>query len=222
MGQGLRRPRDPRIGSDVAGRVEAVTNTVTQFSRGDEVFGACPGSYAEYAIAKEDRLTLKPTNVTTEVTAVCSTRNLDQARSLGADHAIDYTKEDFAKNGQRYDLICDIASYHSISDYKRIMNPNGICVIVGWKDKIIGRLLYFLIRGRLLSRGDKTFKFFIAKINQKDLAFMKELLETRKVIPVIDRRYPLSETAGALRYLEEGHARGKIVVTVDHNNNRPA
>jgi NADPH:quinone reductase-like Zn-dependent oxidoreductase len=102
------------------------------------------------------------------------------------------------------------------------MNPNGICVIVGWKDKIIGRLLYFLIRGRLLSRGDKTFKFFIAKINQKDLAFMKELLETRKVIPVIDRRYPLSETAGALRYLEEGHARGKIVVTVDHNNNRPA
>lgn len=273
LGIGLRGPKDPRLGSDAAGLVESVANNITQFKPGDEVFGACQGSYAEYAIAREDRLTFKPANSTfeesaavpiagltalqalrdhghiqpgekvlvngasggvgtfavqiaksfgTEVTAVCSPRNLDQARSLGADHVIDYTKEDFAKNGEHYDLICDIASYHSISDYKRIMNPNGICVIVGWKDKIIWRLLYFLIRRPLSSRGDKKFRFFIAKINQKDLAYMKELLEARKVVPVIERRYPLSETADAIRYLIEGHARGKIVITVDHNDRKPA
>ena len=101
------------------------------------------------------------------------------------------------------------------------MNPQGICVVVGWNDKIIWRLLYFLIRGRLLSRGDKKFKSFIARINQKDLVIMKELLEAGKVKPTIDRSYTLSETADAMRYLEEGHARGKIVISVDHDNDKP-
>ena len=148
-----------------------------------------------------------------EVTAVTNTQNLDMVRSLGADHVIDYTKEDFTKNEQRYDLICDIASAHSPSSYKRIMNPNGICVIVGFRNKVISRLIYFVIRKRF-STGDKKFKFFVAKSNQEDLAFMKELMEAGKITPVIDRRYQLSETPQAIKYLGEGKARGKIVITI--------
>lgn len=214
LGIGLRRPKDPGLGSDAAGRVEAVASNITQFKLGDEVFGSCLASYAEYAVARENRLSLKPVNSSfeecaavpiagltalqalrdkghiqpgqkvlingagggvgtfavqiaksfgAEVTAVTNTANLDMVLSLGADHVIDYTKEDFAKNGECYDLICDIAASHSVSDYKRILNPNGICVTVGFKDKIISRLLYFLFVGRLLSRGDKKFVFFIAK-----------------------------------------------------------
>ena len=148
-----------------------------------------------------------------EVTAVTNTQNLDMARSLGADHVIDYTKDDFTKTEQRYDLICDIASAHSPSSYKRIMNPNGICVIVGFRDKVISRLIYFVIRKRF-STGDKKFKFFVAKSNQEDLAFMKELMEAGKITPVIDRRYRLSETPQAIKYLGEGKARGKIVISI--------
>jgi NADPH:quinone reductase-like Zn-dependent oxidoreductase len=261
---GLRRPKDPRFGTDIAGRVEAIGNNVTKFQLGDEVFGVCPGAFAEYGSAREDRLAPKPANCSfeqaaavpvagltalqalrdhghiqsgqkvlvngagggvgtfalqiaksygTEVTGVTSTQNLDMVRSIGADHVIDYTKEDFAKNGERYDLICDIAANHSISDYKRALNPNGTCVIVGFRDKIIRGLLYFAIRGRLLSRGDKKVVFFIARITPKDLVFMKELIEAGKVVPVVDRRYPLSETAEAIRYLEKGHARGKVIIT---------
>jgi len=220
--------------------------------------------YAEYAVARENRVALKPKNRSfeesaavpiagftalqalrnhghiepgkkvlingagggvgtfavqiaksfgAEVTAVTNTQNLDMARSLGADHVIDYTKEDFTKNEQRYDLICDIASAHSPSSYKRIMNPNGICVIVGFRDKVINRLIYFVIRKRF-STGDKKFKFFVAKSNQEDLAFMKELMEAGKITPVIDRRYQLSETPQAIKYLGEGKARGKIVITI--------
>src|SRR6266571_4860823 len=153
-----------------------------------------------------------------EVTAVTNTGNLDLARSIGADHVIDYTKEDFTRKGQRYDLICDIASNHSISDYKRIMNPNGTFVVVGWKDKIIMRLLYFAIRRPFASRGDKRFVFFIAKSNQEDLVTLKELMEEGKILPVIDRRYTLSETAQAIKYLEEGHTRGKVIITMDHGD----
>jgi NADPH:quinone reductase-like Zn-dependent oxidoreductase len=152
-----------------------------------------------------------------EVTAVTNTENLDLVRSIGADHVIDYTKEDFTKNGQTYDLICDIASNHSISDYKRIMNPNGTFVVVGWKDKIIMRLLYFAIRRPFASRGDKKFVFFIAKSNQEDLVTLKELMEAGKIVPVIDRRYTLSETAQAIKHLEEGNVRGKVIITMDDN-----
>src|SRR6266700_2371876 len=152
-----------------------------------------------------------------EVTAVTNTENTDMARSLGADHVIDYTKEDCTKNGQRYDLIVDTASSHSISAYKRIMNPNGIFVLVGIKDVIIRRLLDFMIRARL-TRGDKKFTFFIAKSNQEDLVTLKELMEAGKIMPVIDRRYSLGETAQAVRYFEEGRTRGKIVITMDSDD----
>jgi NADPH:quinone reductase-like Zn-dependent oxidoreductase len=152
-----------------------------------------------------------------EVTAVTNTQNLDIVRSLGADHVIDYTKEDFTKNDQRYDLICDIASIHSPSTYKRIMNPNGIGVIVGFRDKVIRRLIYFVIQRRF-SRGGKKFRFFVAKSNQEDLVTLKDLIERGKIVPVIDRRYELGEVAEAMKYLVDGHTRGKIVITMDHDD----
>src|SRR3989454_5910244 len=264
MSVGVRRPKERQVGTDIAGRVEAVNDNVTQFKPGDEVYGVGFHGYAEYAVAKENRLALKPANRSfeesaavpiagftalqalrnhghiqpgqkvlvngagggvgtfavqiaksfgAEVTAVTNTQNLDMVRSLGADHVIDYTKEDFTKTEQRYDLICDIASAHSPSSYKRIMNPNGICVIVGFRNKVISRLIYFVIRKRF-STGDKKFKFFVAKSNQEDLAFMKELMEAGKITSVIDRRYQLSETPQAIKYLGEGKARGKIVITI--------
>ena len=212
MGVGVRRPKERQVGTDIAGRVEAVSNNVTQFKPGQKVLvngaGGGVGTFA-VQIAK---------SFGAEVTAVTNTGNLDLARSIGADHVIDYTKEDFTRKGQRYDLICDIASNHSISDYKRIMNPNGTFVVVGWKDKIIMRLLYFAIRRPFASRGDKRFVFFIAKSNQEDLVTLKELMEEGKILPVIDRRYTLSETAQAIKYLEEGHTRGKVIITMDHGD----
>jgi NADPH:quinone reductase-like Zn-dependent oxidoreductase len=147
-----------------------------------------------------------------EVTAVCSTRNVDTARSIGADHVIDYTQVDFARSGQRYDLILAANAHHSIFDYSHALNQGGIYVAAGGS---LVRILQGLLLGPLLSRtGHKKMVFFIANINQKDLAFLKDLLEAGKVVPIIDRRYPLSDAAGALRYLAEGHAQGKVVLTV--------
>ncbi len=146
-----------------------------------------------------------------QVTAVCSTRNMDIARSLGADHVIDYSKEDFARLGQRYDLILAVNGHHSIFAYRRMLSQNGIYVAVGGLVPILEALLL----GRLLSTlGRKKMTFFIAKIDQKDLVFLKNLLEGGNLVPVIDRRYPLSDAANALRYLAEGHAQGKVVLTV--------
>ena len=149
-----------------------------------------------------------------EVTAVCSTQKVDTARSIGADHIIDYTQEDFTKSGQRYDLILAANAHHSIFDYRRALIQNGIYVMAGGGGL---QALQAVLLGPLLSRiGRKKTRFFIAKIDQKDLVFLKELLEAGKVVPVIDRRYPLSDAAEALRYLAEGHAKGKIVLTVEH------
>ena len=151
-----------------------------------------------------------------EVTAVCSTRNVDTARSIGADHVIDYTREDFTRSGQRYDLILGANAHHSIFDYRRALSPDGIYVVVGGG---LARIFQAMLLAPLLSLiGSKKTCFFIANINQKDLVFLKELLEAGKVVPVIDRRYPLSGVAEALRYLEEGHAQGKVVITVAHDN----
>jgi NADPH:quinone reductase-like Zn-dependent oxidoreductase len=263
---GVRKPKDPRLGIDVSGQVEAVGTNVTQFRPGDEVFGGCEGSFAEYTTASEKRLALKPANISfeeaaavpvasltalqglrdkgkirsgqkvlvngasggvgtfavqiaksygTEVTGVCSTRNMDMVRSIGADHVIDYTREDFTKNTQRYDLIFDAVGNHSVSDYKRALNPNGICAIAGFSS--LARLFEQAILGPLTSKtgNRKVGSMGIAKINQKDLVFLKELIEARKVVPVIDRRYPLGKTAEAIRYLEQKHARGKVVIAVD-------
>jgi len=152
----------------------------------------------------------------TEVTAVCSTRNLDMARSIGADQVIDYTQEDFTQSGQRYDLIIAANGDHSISDYERALSPEGIYVCTGGS---LTQIFQSMLLGPWISMtGSKKMGSSATKPNQKDLAFMKELLEAGKVVSVIDRRYPLSEVAEALRYLGEGHARGKIVITMEHNN----
>ena len=265
---GLRRPKDPRVGRDIAGVVETVGPGITRFKPGDAVFGAATGGCAEYVSAKEGNLAPKPPNVSfeqagavgvggitalqglrdkgriqagqkvlvngasgsvgtfavqiakafgTEVTAVCSPRNLDQARALGADHVIDYTKEDFAKNGQRYDLIFDIVTNHSVRAYKRSLNPGGTCMTIGFGfphlswGKLVSHLLSDPIRNRV---GDKHFHFMVAKFNERDLGTLGELLGSGKIVSAIDRRYPLSQTREAMEYLGEGHARGKIAITV--------
>ncbi|MCZ6569583.1 MAG: NAD(P)-dependent alcohol dehydrogenase [Deltaproteobacteria bacterium] len=138
-----------------------------------------------------------------EVTGVCSTRNLDMVRSIGADHTIDYSQEDFTETGARYDLILDAVGNHSLSDYGRMLHPKGIYVAAAGAPI---RALWIAMR--------KKMSTMLTKPNREDVGFMKELLETGKVTPVIDRRYPLSEVAEALRYLEEGHAQGKVVITV--------
>jgi len=151
-----------------------------------------------------------------EVTAVCSTRNVVAARSLGADHVIDYSREDFTKSGQRYDLIFGANAYHSIFDYRRALSRNGIYAMPGggWS-----QILQAMLLGPILSvMGSRKMSFFAANINTKDLVFLKDLLESGKVVPVIDRRYPLSGVAEAVRYLEEGHAQGKVVITVEPRN----
>src|ERR1700719_99003 len=155
-----------------------------------------------------------------DVTGVCSTRNVDLVRSIGADHVIDYTKEDFTKTDQRYDLIFDLVGNHSFSERRRILNQNGICVMAGiggagWHDGMGMRLageLNAYVRSRFVS---EKFVAYIAQFNKKDMTILGDLMQSGKVKPVIDRTYKLSETAHALRYLEQGHARGKVVVTVE-------
>ena len=151
-----------------------------------------------------------------EVTGVCSTRNLDMVRSIGADQVIDYTQEDFTQKGQRYDLIIAANGYHSISDYKRALSPEGIYVCTGGS---MSQIFQAMLLGPWMSMtGSKKMRGSATNSNKKDLVFMKELLEAGKVVPVIDRRYPLSEVPEALRYIGEGHARGKVIITVEHND----
>jgi NADPH:quinone reductase-like Zn-dependent oxidoreductase len=270
LGGGVRKPKDVMIGSDVAGRVEAVGRNVKQFQPGDEVFGDTHGAYAEYACAREGLLALKPTNVTfeeaaavpvaaitalqglrdkgriqpgqkvaidgasggvgtfavqiaksfgAEVTAVCSTGNLENARSMGADHVIDYTREDFTKKGEKYDLILGVNGGRSILGYRKALAPKGTYVMAGGS-KPLRMIIQAALLGPLISRsGGKKLGFMgIAKLVQADLVVLKEFLEAGKIKPLIDRRYPLSETAEAMRYLGEGHAKGKVVITVEHAN----
>jgi NADPH:quinone reductase-like Zn-dependent oxidoreductase len=155
-----------------------------------------------------------------EVTAVTSTRNVDLVRSIGADHVIDYTKEDFTKTDQRYDLIYDIVNNHSFSERRQILTPNGICVMVGfggsgWHDETLGRLggaLNAVVRSWFVSQ---KFGIFLANLNKPDLKVLADLMESGKIHPVIDRTYKLSEVPQALTYLEQGHARGKVVIKID-------
>ncbi len=269
---GFSKPKDPRLGTDISGRVEGCGSNVTKFQVGDEVFGTCAGAYAEYAVAREKNLVIKPANITfeqaaavpvaaltalqglrdkgriqagqkvlingasggvgtfavqiaksfgAEVTAVCSTRNLDQARSIGADHVVDYTQEDVTRNGERYDLILGVNGYHPLLAYRRALGPRGIYLMVGVsKSRLFQALLETALLGPLLSKngGQKLGFMGIAQINQEDLVILKGLLETGKVVPVIDRCYPLSETADAFRYLGDGHARAKVIITMVGNN----
>jgi len=276
---GLRRPKDTRLGVDVAGQVEAVGRNVTQFKPGDAVFGTCKGAFAEYACAPESALVVKPDNVTFEqvasvpiaaltalqglrlgglglgglgdkghiqprqrvlingasggvgtfavqiaksfgadVTGVCSTKNVDMVRSIGAKQVFDYTREDFTKSGQsydqRYDLILDCVGNHSLLAHRRALNPNGVCVVAGAKG--LWDFLTHALAAPVLSRlVSQKFVTFIAKLNKEDLTMMRELMATGKVTPVIDRRYSLSEVPEAIRYLEKRHARGKVVITLE-------
>jgi NADPH:quinone reductase-like Zn-dependent oxidoreductase len=150
-----------------------------------------------------------------EVTGVCSTRNVDMVRSLGADHVIDYTKEDFTKGAQRYDVILDNVGNHSLSDCRRVLVPKGKYVMVGgpsgrWVDPL-PRAAGALVMSRFV---DQDFRIFVAQLNQSDLALLGDLLQSGKLKPVIDRRLGLSEAAEAIRYVESGHARGKVVLTM--------
>lgn len=149
----------------------------------------------------------------TEVTAVCSTKNLDIALSIGADHVIDYTQEDFTRNGKRYDLILATNGYRSLSDYKRALSPEGVYVCTGGT---MAQIFESMLLGPIMSvQGSKKMRNMgVARPSQTDLGVMKELLEASKVVPVIDKRYPLSESPEALWYLGEGHARGKVVITI--------
>jgi NADPH:quinone reductase-like Zn-dependent oxidoreductase len=156
----------------------------------------------------------------TEVTGVCSTRNVDLVRSIGADHVIDYTKEDFTKTNQRFDLIFDLVGNHSFSERRRVLNPNGICVMAGvggagWHDGMAMRLLGELnayVRSRFVS---EKFVAYIAVFNKADVTILGNLMQSGKITPVIDRTYKFNQTADALRYLEQGHARGKVVINLD-------
>lgn len=264
MTGGWLKPKDTLLGTDVAGKVEAVGENVTRFKPGDEVFGFAHGSFAEYVLAREAFLTLKPGNrsfkeaaavpiaaltalqairraggiqagqqvliqgasggigmyivqiaksLGAEVTAVCSTRNLNLARSLSSDHVIDYTKEDFTQSGKQYDLILAVNGYHSLWAYRRALKLQGICIYVGGD---LSQLLQAILFGKLFSQkgGKILMNMGTAKINQEDLAQLSELLKDGKIAPTIEHCYPLHETVDALKYVVEKHAQGKVVIEV--------
>ncbi|MBV9769880.1 MAG: NAD(P)-dependent alcohol dehydrogenase [Bryobacterales bacterium] len=268
---GLRKPKDNRLGVDVAGQVEAIGRNVTLFKPGDEVFGMCKGAFAEYACISEaplagSVLVLKPDTVTFEqaaslpvatftalqglrdkgrippgqkvlingaaggvgtfavqiarsfgadVIGVCSTSNVDMVRSLGADSVIDYTVENFTRSGRRYDLILDCVGNHHLLACKRVLNPKGICIVITGPDGPwlgpVARMLQALVLSPFVSHRIVP---FIARLRKDDLMFMLDLMKSGKVTPVIDRQYRLNELPEAIRYVEEGHARGKVIITL--------
>jgi NADPH:quinone reductase-like Zn-dependent oxidoreductase len=265
---GLGRPRNAVRGTDVAGVVEAVGSDVTRLRQGDAVFGLCHGSFAAFASASEDRLTLKPANVTFEqaaavptaglvalqavrdhghveagqrvlingasgaigtlavqiaksfgadVTGVCSTQTMDLVLSIGADHAIDYSSEDFTRTGGHYDFILDNAGNHSLAELRRALTPTGTLVpnagafhnhwFAGG-----GRVVHARVLSRFVSQ---TLRPFLMSPKLEDLVFLKDLIEAGKITPVIDRAYTLSEVPEALGYVGRGHAHGKVVIDID-------
>ena len=264
---GLRKPKNGVRGTDVAGIVEAVGAGVTRFKPGDEVFGWAVGSLADYAAASEEKLALKPANLSFEqaaavpmagavalqavrdhgkvragqkvlvngasggigtfavqiakalgadVTGVCSTKNLDLVRSIGADHVIDYTNEDFTRSAQKYDFILDNVSNHSLSDLRRALTPAGTLVPNGGRFDHRwfaggGRVISALVVSRFVSQ---TLKTFLLAQKRDDLIVLKDLIESGKVTPVMDRAYSLSETAQAMADVGAGHTRGKVAITV--------
>ena len=262
---GWPKPKNRVPGYDVAGHVEEVGRKVTRFRPGDEVFGECNSTCAEYVCAAEKEFARKPECLTleqaaavpmsaltalhglrdagkvrtgykvlingasggvgtfavqiaktfgAEVTGVCSTRNVDMVRTIGADHVIDYSREDFTLSRQRYDLILDNVANRSFSECRRILYPRGTFL----PNSGNGGLGYIVRTLALSAFVRQKARLFLSIPKNEDLIFLKELIETGKVIPIIDRTYPLSETPEAFRYLNEGHARGKIVITVDHTD----
>lgn len=266
-GFGLRVPKDPVLGMDVAGVVTTVGAHVTRFEPGDEVFGIGKGSFAEYTRVPERKLAPKPTNLTfeqsaviaisgstalqavrdkgqirpgqkvlitgasggvgsyavqiaksfgAEVTGVCTTTKVDLVSMLGADHVIDYRREDFSQGAERYDVILDIGGHASLSRLRRVLTPEGRLVIVGGETD--GKLLGGFdrsFRGLLLSPFvSQQVTMLTNSENHEDMLVLKKMIEAGKVTPALDRTFPLSETAKAIHYLDEGHARGKVAITV--------
>jgi NADPH:quinone reductase-like Zn-dependent oxidoreductase len=267
MGEGVRKPKTRVRGVDVAGVVEKLGQGVTGVRPGDEVYGVCAGSFAEFGLAKAIRIAPKPSNLTfeeaaavpvsattalqglrdkggiragqrvlitgasggvgtfavqlavafgAEVTAVSGPSKVDLVRSLGAARVIDYTKEDFAATGERYDLILDVAGSPSIATMRRSLTPSGTAVIVGGEGGTrwfggIGRNLWGIVRSRF---GGPKVRSMLAMITREDLETLTGLIEAGKLAPVIDRTYPLERTAEAVAYQQAGHARGKVVVVV--------
>jgi NADPH:quinone reductase-like Zn-dependent oxidoreductase len=266
-GFGLRTPKAPNPGRSVAGTVESVGTGVTEFKPGDEVYGTCDGSFAEYVRARAGRLAPKPANLSfeqaaaipvsglaalqavrdraqvqagqkvliigasggvgtfavqiakafgAEVTGVCSTAKTDLVRAIGADHVIDYMREDFADGEHRYDAILDTGGNCRLSHLRRALTPRGKLVIVGGETD--GRWLGGTdrqLRAQLLSPlVSQKLGTFIASENAEDLKVLRDLIESGKITPAVDRAYPLSETPAAVRYVQEGHARGKVVITL--------
>jgi len=259
---GFPKPKkDFVVGLDCAGVVESVGKDVTRFLPGDEVYGECRGSCAEYAVALEGKLAHKPLNLTfeqaaavptsalaalqalrdhgkvqpgqkvlingasggvgtfavqiakalgAEVTGVCSSPNVDMIRSIGADHVIDYTKEDFTKRDLRYDLILDNVASHSFADYRRVLEPEGK-LMPNSGHAGMGYILKAFLMPLFVRQVERA---FVSTPNHADLIALKELVEAGRVTPVLDRTYPLAETADAFRYLDQGHARGKVIVVV--------
>lgn len=266
ISSGLLKPKDPSIGTDFAGVVEAVGSQVKDFKPGDGVYGGRSGAFAEYVNVR-NAVTRKPSTISfeeaaavptaavtalqglrnhgkikqgdkvlingaaggvgtfavqiakafgAEVTGVTSTKNVEMVRSLGADHVIDYTKEDFTQNGQHYDLLLDIAGNHTWKEYKRVLTPAANFVIVGAKksNPVIGPLGHVLKLKLTALRASQTISFFITQFTREDLSTLRDMIEAGKVKPIIDRTYPLAEAAEAMRYLGTGHAKAKIVLKI--------
>jgi NADPH:quinone reductase-like Zn-dependent oxidoreductase len=262
---GLIKPKNPVLGTEFAGEIESVGKDVKRFKEGDQVYGGAPpfGAHAEYVCMPENKVGIKPSNMTFEeaagvtfagttalkylrekgniqegqkvlvngasggvgtfavqlakyfgadVTGVCSTSNLEMVQSLGANKIIDYTKEDFTKTGQTYDIIFDAVGKRSFSQCKGSLNRGGIYLSTVAS---IPLLLQMLLTSKI---GDKKAVFALLPFTPEDLIFLKDVIEARKVKTVIDRTYPLSEIVEAHRYSEKGHAKGKVVITVEHNN----
>jgi NADPH:quinone reductase-like Zn-dependent oxidoreductase len=267
LGFGLGAPKSPVRGSDLAGHVEAVGPKVTRFRVGDEVFGTCDGSFAEYAATSEDALTVKPPGLSfeqaaavptsaitalqglrdhgkveasqhvliigaaggvghfavqlakslgAEVTGVCSTTKADLVRSLGADHVIDYTREDFTEQDSRYDVILDTAGARPVSRLRRVLTPRGTLVITGAEggNRVTGGIGRQIGAAMLSPFVQQALRMYIAQPNHQDLRLLTELVEAGKLRPIIDCAYPLAEAPDAIRYLALGHSRGKVVLTV--------
>jgi NADPH:quinone reductase-like Zn-dependent oxidoreductase len=265
---GMRRPKFPRLGADVAGIVEAVGAKVAQFKPGDVVFGTAKGSFAEYACAVASQLAVKPQGISfvqaaclpiagttalqglrdkgkvqtgqtvlingaaggvgifavqiakslgARVTGVCSTRNVEFLRSIGANEVIDYTHEDFARSAQPYDLLFDLVGNRSLADYLRALQPRGTYISCGgggpdqstWN--LLAGVLQNAVRSRFVSQKMPS---LLAKINREDLAILADLVQGGKVLPIVDCTYSLREIAEAIRHVESGHVRGKVVVAI--------
>lgn len=263
---GLFKPKDPRIGADFAGVVEAVGSKITHLKPGDEVYGGRTGAYAEF-VSVVNAVVRKPANVSfeeaaaiptagitalqglrdhgkiqpgqkvlingaaggvgtfavqiakalgAEVTGVTSTKNVELVRSLGADHVIDYTKEDFTRNSKQYDLIFDIAGSRTWKEYQRVLKPNANFIIVGAPkgNKVLGPLARVLnLKLASLGASQKVI-FFIAQFKRPDLDILREMIESGKVKPVVEKVYSLAQVVDAMKHLGTGHARGKIVLKI--------